>query len=70
MKFEKYYLSGSFGNSNILLINKQMNRAFYEAPETVVQEVKIESCIMSVSNATRSSYGTASKDDGTEQEWD
>ena len=47
-----------------------MNRALYEAPETVVQEVKIESCIMTVSNATRSSYGTASKEAGTEMAWD
>ena len=47
-----------------------MNRAFYEAPEILVQEVKIKNWLMSVSNATRDGYGTASEEDGTEQEWD
>ena len=47
-----------------------MNRALYEAPETIVQEVRIEKCILSVQNASRYGYGTASKEAGTEMDWD
>ena len=47
-------------------------KEMYEAPKAEVLVVKMESGILSVQGvqSQRSSYGTASRDDGTIQDWD